>query len=76
MSHHYRGDAFGGVFDEHRWYRYNLTGTDHQIWPTYDVYLIRRGTEVYKVQLVSYYDATGDSRHITFRYAPLAADSN
>jgi HmuY protein len=64
-------DGFGGVFEAHPWYRYNLEG-NHQIWPTYDVYLIRRGEEIHKVQLVSYYNPTnGDDRHITFRYAPL-----
>ena len=66
----YAGDAFGGVFDDHSWYRYNLDGR-HQIWPTYDVYLIRRGDAVYKVQLTSYYGPSGDSRQITFRYARL-----
>jgi hypothetical protein len=68
---HYRGDAYGGVFDTHRWYRYNLDG-DHQVWPTYDVYLIRRGEEVYKVQITGYYGPAGEPRHITFRYAKLA----
>lgn len=72
---HYRGDAYGGVFAAsdagRRWYRYNLEG-NHQIWPTYNVYLVRSGDEVYKVQLVGYYDPdTGDSRHITFRYGRL-----
>jgi hypothetical protein len=66
----YAGDAFGGVFDEHSWYRYNLQG-QHQIWPTYDVYLVKQGEAVFKVQLVNYYGETGDSRQITFRYAPL-----
>lgn len=66
-ENHYGGDAYGGVFAEGRWYRYDLQG-QHQIWPTYDVYLIRRGSEVYKVQLTGYYDATGDARQITFRY--------
>lgn len=66
----YRGDTYGGVFDAHRWYRYDLEG-NHQIWPTYDVYLIRRGAAVYKLQLVGYYGETGDSRQITFRYARL-----
>lgn len=66
----YAGDAFGGVFEGHPWYRYNLDGR-HQIWPTYDVYLVRRGSAVYKVQLTSYYGPTGDSRQITFRYARL-----
>jgi hypothetical protein len=68
----YKADAFGGVFDAKAWYRYNITGTDHQIWPTFDVYLIKRGTEVYKVQLTNYYSTNGDARHITFRYALLA----
>jgi hypothetical protein len=66
----YAGDAFGGVFDEHPWYRYNLQN-DHQIYPTFDVYLIRRGDDVYKVQLVSYYGPNGNTRQITFRYARI-----
>ena len=73
-SRHYRGDAFGGVFasDEAgvQWYRYNLDG-QHQIWPTYNVYLVRRDSELFKIQLASYYSDTGDSRHITLRYALL-----
>jgi hypothetical protein len=69
---HYRGDAYGGVFAAKRWYRYNITGADHQVWPTYDVYLVKRGAEVFKVQITGYYGASGDSRRITFRYAKLA----
>lgn len=60
-----------GVFDESRWYRYNLAG-GHQIWPTYEVYLVKRGDEVYKLQLTGYYGADGAPRQITFRYALLA----
>lgn len=60
------------VFDASRWYRYNLTGSDHQVWPTYEVYLVKRGDEVYKVQLTGYYGADGTPRQITFRYALLA----
>lgn len=67
----FRGDAFGGVFASSPWYRYNLDG-QHQIWPTFDVYLVKRGSTVYKVQLVSYYGEAGDSRQITFRYSPLS----
>jgi len=68
----YQADRYGGAFAAHPWYRYNITGSDHQIWPTYDVYLVKRGSEVYKVQLVSYYEpTTGASRHITMRYARL-----
>ena len=67
----YAADKFGGVFAEHRWYRYNFQG-NHQIWPTFDVFLIRRtGDDVYKIQLITYYGPTGDSRQITFRYERL-----
>ena len=59
------------VFTEHPWYRYNLTGSDHQIWPLFHVYLIKRGTSVYKVQFTSYYNASGSPRHVTFRYARI-----
>lgn len=59
------------VFTAHRWYRYNLTGTDHQIWPTFNVYLVKRGTTVYKIQITSYYGVTGTSRQITLRSSLL-----
>ena len=59
------------VFTAKKWYRYNLTGNDHQIWPTYDVYLVRRGAAVYKVQVTSYYSAAGTSRQITIRSAQI-----
>jgi hypothetical protein len=62
----YRGDSFGGVFVEHPWYRYNLTGS-HDISPTYDVYLVRRGATVWKVQLTGYYSPSGVARHISVR---------
>lgn len=53
------------------WYRYNLTG-NHDIAPTYNVYLVRRGSEVYKIQIIGYYDPAGKTRQITFRYVQLA----
>lgn len=67
----YRADEFSGVFGQHKWYRYNITGTDNQIWPMYNVYLVRRGSAVYKVQLTGYYGATGTPRQITVRYAKV-----
>jgi hypothetical protein len=59
------------AFTTSKWYRYNLTGTDHQVWPTFDVYLVQRGSEVYKIQLTNYYGPGGEPRRITFRYAKL-----
>ena len=66
----YQTDAFAGVFGSHPWYRYNLTG-ENIIHPTFDVYLLKRGDAVYKIQLIDYYSAAGDPRHISFRYARL-----
>jgi hypothetical protein len=63
----YRSDSFGGVFVSSPWYRYNITGTDNQIWPNFNVYLVKRGETVYRVQIISYYGPTGTSRQITLR---------
>ncbi|MCC6316436.1 MAG: hypothetical protein IT361_02005 [Gemmatimonadaceae bacterium] len=67
----YKRDANAGVFVAKPWYRYNITGTDNQIWPLFNVYLVKRGTEVYKVQLTSYYGPSGASRQVTMRSARL-----
>ncbi|HEX2211413.1 MAG TPA: HmuY family protein [Longimicrobium sp.] len=68
----FKGDSYGGVFKARPWYRYNLTGTDHQVWPTFNVYLLKRGDRLYKVQLTSYYGPAGETRRITVRYARIA----
>ncbi len=68
----FRGDSYGGVFRTRPWYRYNLTGSDHQVWPTFNVYLLKRGDTLFKVQLTSYYGPAGEPRRITLRYAKLA----
>ena len=67
----YKRDAYSGVFTSKPWYKYNITGTDNQIWPTFNVYLVRRGNAVYKVQLTSYYGTDGAARQITIRSARL-----
>lgn len=68
----YRSDSYAGVFASSRWYRYNIGGTGNRISPTFEVYLVRRGSAVYKVQLLNYYNVTGSPRHITFRYEQIA----
>lgn len=68
----FKGDSYGGVFKNQPWYRYNLTGSDHQVWPTFNVYLLKRGATLYKVQLTSYYGPAGETRRISIRYAKLA----
>lgn len=68
----YSADAFAGVFNQSPWYRYNITGSDNQIWPTFNVYLLRRGTTTFKVQLINYYGPAGQPRQITVRYQRIA----
>ncbi len=60
-------DALGGPFGAKPWYKYNVTGSDNQIWPNFNVYLVKKGDAVYKVQLTGYYDATGKARVVTVR---------
>ena len=68
----YRSDSYAGVFGSSRWYRYNIGGTGNRISPTFEVYLVRRGSAVYKVQILNYYNVTGNPRFITFRYEQIA----
>lgn len=58
------------VFATSKWYEYDLLG-DHRISPTFDVYLVKRGATVYKLQIINYYGPAGESRRISFRYARL-----
>ena len=67
----YQTDRYTGVFGASRWYRYDLEG-DNRISPTFEVYLLKRGDSVYKIQLLDYYGDTGDPRQITFRYERIA----
>ena len=67
----YAADRYAGVFGTSPWYRYNLTG-QHRVHPTFDVYLIRRGNTVYKVQLTGYYGPAGEVRQIGMRYEQIA----
>jgi len=49
---------------------YNLAG-DNRLSATYNIYLIKVGSSVYKVQVIGYYSATGVSGHPTLRYARI-----
>jgi hypothetical protein len=68
----YRTDRYAGIFGSSPWYRYNIAG-DNRISPTFDVYLVKRGSAVYKMQIINYYSASGAPRHITFRYQQIAS---
>lgn len=70
---HYTKDSTGGIFVDSSWYAYNLTGTDHKLWPNYRVYLIQSGTEVFKLQILLYYHPeTATSGWYTFRFEKIA----
>ncbi len=49
---------------------YDLAG-DQRLSPTFNIYLIKIGTAVYKIQLTGYYSATGASGYPTVRYARI-----
>ncbi len=57
------GDA-AGVF----WYDIQ---ENSRMWPTYNVFLVRDGDEVYKVQIFDYYNATGQSGFPSVRFQRL-----
>ena len=57
------GDA-GGVF----WY--NIEGNS-RLWPTFNVFLVRDGNAVYKVQITDYYSSAGASGFPTMRFEQL-----
>jgi len=67
----FRIDVYAGIFNTARFYKYNIGG-NNRITPTFDVYLIRRGSAVFRLQIVSYYSATGQPRHIGIRYQQIA----
>ncbi|HET7630846.1 MAG TPA: HmuY family protein [Gemmatimonadaceae bacterium] len=62
-------DGAGGAFLTDLPYRYDPTV--HQVYPTYDVYLVKRGTDVYKVQIAGYYGTDGTFGQLTVRAAKL-----
>jgi len=70
MANAYRQDTYAGIFGTNRYWRYNLAN-DFRVTPSFDVYLIKRGTRTYKLQVINYYSDTGVARFITFRWARL-----
>ncbi len=65
------GGAFPSTVDNaggHFWYNIQ---ENSRMWPTYNVFLVRTGEGIYKVQMTGYYDATGTSGHPTLRFQRL-----
>ena len=59
-----RSTSHSGVF------LYNLAG-DNRLSPTFNIFLVKVGSSVYKLQVVSYYSTTGDAGHPTIRYEKI-----
>src|SRR5262249_12004047 len=51
-------------------FRYNLQG-NNRLHPTFNTYLIKQGSTVYKVQVINYYSASGASGWPTLRFARI-----
>ena len=65
------GGAFPATVDDATGaFWYNIEG-GNRLWPTYNVFLVRTGQEVYKVQITSYYAADGESGFPTVRFLRL-----
>lgn len=64
-------DKGDNAITRHAWYAYNLLN-GHGIWPNFRVYGIKNleTDDVTLVQLVNYYNAADESRHITVRIRP------
>jgi hypothetical protein len=56
--------------DQHAPFLYNLAG-DNRLSSTFNIYLIKVGSSVYKIQLIGYYDDSGNSGHPVLRYAKI-----
>lgn len=73
---HYFDDKTGGIFADAAttWNAYNITGTDHKLWPNDRVYLIKSGADVFKLQILGYYHPqTTESGWYTIRYEKLTS---
>ena len=58
------------VSDASGFFWYNIQ-ENSRMWPTYNVFLVRVDQRVYKVQIIDYYDAGGESGHVTMRHQRL-----
>ncbi len=64
-------DFLGGVFIEYPWYEYNVMGT-HDISANSRVYVVDTDTDLYRVQVISYYGAGGASGMVRVRWGLLS----
>lgn len=63
--------AFPATVDDASGFFWYDIQENSRMWPTYNVFLVQAGEQVYKVQITDYYDAGGNSGHPTLRYQRL-----
>jgi hypothetical protein len=76
----YSPDSTGGVFADNTWYAYSLNG-GHKIWPNFRTFLIKSDIEdpestVWALQIVGYYDESGNSGQPTVRWLSVEPEQN
>lgn len=64
------GPVPNSIEDAQAPFRYNLSG-DNRLSPSFNTYLIRNGTKVYKLQVIGYYSAAGAGGWPTIRFARI-----
>jgi hypothetical protein len=64
------GPVPNSISDKGAPFRYNLENTN-RLHPAFNTYLIKTGSNVYKMQLVNYYSAAGSGGYPTIRYARI-----
>lgn len=64
------GPIPNSVFDKSAPFRYNLAGND-RLHPSFNTYLVKSGTRVYKLQVIDYYSNIGAAGFPTIRYARI-----
>ena len=85
LAQRYATDVYANAFNDYLWYGYQTQGErDHSIWATFRTYVIDTDnsndaadlSDMYKVQIVDYYDRESDAEdktgHLTVRYSSLA----
>ena len=64
------GPIPNSVTDKSAPFRYNLNGNE-RLHPSFNTYLVKSGSRVYKFQVIDYYGNTGLSGYPTIRYARI-----
>lgn len=64
------GPIPNSVVDKSAPFRYNLTGMD-RLHPAFNVYFVKSGVKIFKLQVTDYYSNTGASGFPTIRYARI-----